>query len=159
VSVSFVNFVINGLSLKTYDKKKFVRIVWGIIMPHKTCTKCNKQCGVRTKVCECGNEFIKKDKQQPAKKDKPTRTMAEVSVGAWINDMPKGMPKVTMPTGLENEAKMLDIKTIKHYVEYEGLGFCISDYIPPNRISDTILRQLWKDAKKQLIDIKKYLES
>jgi hypothetical protein len=125
-------------------------------MPHKICVKCNKQCGVRTKICECGEPFTKKDKVPVNNID--DKTLAQKSIGTWINDIPKGMPKVSMPAGLESEPKLLDNKTIKHYVSYEGLGFAITTYIPVDRIEDEKLKEMWDEAKQKMIEIIDYLE-
>jgi hypothetical protein len=40
-------------------------------MPYKTCPKCNKKSGVRSFFCECGHEFIYKDKDKENKAAKP----------------------------------------------------------------------------------------
>lgn len=108
-------------------------------MPKKTCPKCNKQHGTRKKVCDCGQSFY----SQP-------------EPGGWVNDMPKGMPKIDDPgpltSGKVNKSDILD------HMAYEGLGYCLWDYIPPERIEDAKLRTLWRKARRAMQDIVEYLE-
>lgn len=48
-------------------------------MPYKTCDKCGRQTGVRTKVCECGTEFlIKSRKNKPQKVEWTTLIKGDV---------------------------------------------------------------------------------
>jgi len=75
--------------------------------------------------------------------------------GDWVYDMPKGMTKPDMPKPLPN--KKLSIKDLKEYVAYEGIGYCISEYIPPTKIEDVELRKLWNSAKRDINKIVEYL--
>ena len=126
-------------------------------MPHKICEKCQKTSGVRKKICECGEPFTKKEKLTSISTTSD-RVIAQKSIGTWINDIPKGMPKISMPAGLESEPELLDNKTINDYISYEGLGFCITTYIPADRIEDEELKEMWDGAKQKMIEIIDYLE-
>lgn len=48
---------------------------------------------------------------------------------------------------------------IKHQVVHEGLGFCIYDLFPPERIEDNQLAVLWQKARYALREIVAYLEN
>lgn len=76
--------------------------------------------------------------------------------GAWVNDMPDGIPKPQPPEPLSEDK--LSAHEIRELVAYEGLGFCIHSYIFPQRIADAELSQLWVKAKKSLQAVVDYLE-
>jgi hypothetical protein len=45
------------------------------------------------------------------------------------------------------------------YISYEGLGFCVYEYIPPEMLADPKLRKLWTTARDALCEIVRYLET
>ncbi len=108
-------------------------------MAKKTCPKCKKQHGTRKKVCGCSHSF-----------------MSRVEPGGWVNDTLKGMPKVEMPSPLPNGPIVND--DVRDYIAYEGLGYCIYDYIPAEGVKDQKLRVLWRIARKAMQNIVTYLE-
>jgi hypothetical protein len=109
----------------------------------KTCKACGVQCGPRKKVCDCGQSFDSKTKT------KPKKPPLVPEPGQWIADITKGMPKICPPEPLPKRGK-LDIEAMRDYISYEGLGFCVYEYIPHTRIEDAELRKLWSAARKSL---------
>ncbi len=105
----------------------------------KTCPKCKKKHGTRKKVCDCGHSFVKM-----------------VEPGGWVHDPMKGMPKIEMPSSIP-DGKVSNSE-IQDQIAYEGLGYCLWDYIPAERITDQKLRALWRKARKAMQDIVEYLE-
>jgi len=109
----------------------------------KTCPKCKKKHGTRKKVCDCGHSFASKGKG--------------VEPGGWVNDPTKGMPKLSdpgpLPSGKVSNAEMQD------QIAYEGLGYCLWDYIPAERIASAKLRALWRKARKAMQDIVEHLDA
>ena len=76
--------------------------------------------------------------------------------GAWVVDNEGGMPMINPPGPLPKG--LLDNSTIRDCAEYEGLGMCIMEYIPANRIKSTQLRLLWKSAKQAMIAVRDELD-
>lgn len=112
-------------------------------MANKTCPKCQKTHGSRKKVCECGHKF-----QSHPLAPEP---------GAWTIDDLKGMPKMTPPGDLPDG--LIDTKELRDmWVAYEGLGYCIYEIVPANKIEDTSLRPLWRKARRAMQDIVEYME-
>lgn len=73
--------------------------------------------------------------------------------GAWVLDQSQGLPSIERPEPLPRD-RLLSAGTIRDdYVAYEGLGYCIYDYIPPEKIADPKLRQLWKGARRAMQDV------
>ena len=126
-------------------------------MPLKICPKCNTSCGPRTLTCKgCGHDFKAKVSSPKPKKTK-RRFRQLCGIGAWINDPPKDMPQVTEPEPLSELPAKLDIPDISHLIAYEGLGFCVIDYISPDKIADPELAAMWADAKNRLTEIIDYV--
>ena len=121
-------------------------------MALKTCRECGTKCGTRTLMCpECGLAFETK------KRVLPKRFKQHVGIGAWINDPPKGMPKLEEPEELPDKPKTLNISHLSEIVAYEGLPYCVFEYIPADRIKDKKLAGMWKEAQELLSEIAGYV--
>jgi hypothetical protein len=81
---------------------------------------------------------------------------AKIADGTWVYDMPKGMSKVSRPEPLEH-GKKLTLKDVRERVEYDGLGFCIFEFVPHTKIEDKELSKLWLKAKRAMDNIVTYL--
>ncbi len=112
-------------------------------MPLKTCPKCTKKQGTRTKVCKCGHDFNK----HPLVPEP----------GGWVLDSYKGLPEIEPPGDLP-KGKM-SVPDVSEQVMYESLGFCIYHLIPASKIKDAKLRKLWIDARATLVKIQDYLDA
>jgi len=108
-------------------------------MPKKTCPKCSKQHGTRKKVCDCGHSFGG-GRAEPG----------------WIADTVKGMPKVETPGPLPDG--QMDLNDLREMVSYEGLGYCVWDLVPAERIADQKLCTLWRIARKAMQNVMEHLE-
>jgi len=122
-------------------------------MPSKTCPSCGTSYGARKLVCECGHDFGCKRRGKVAVAG-PHPLYPEP--GAWVADTVKGMPDIQPPEPLPKGP--IDASTVKEIVSYEGLGYTLYSYIPPERISDPQLRRLWKDGGEAMRRIVEYLE-
>ncbi len=76
--------------------------------------------------------------------------------GLWVADDLYGLG-VQPPEPLPN--RRLGTREVGRYVAYEGLGFCVFEYISPERIADRKLARLWIKARTALQEIVEYLES
>lgn len=125
-------------------------------MPLKVCPKCEQGCGPRSKQCpSCSHEFgVKLADPKPKRIKRRTREL--IGIGAWINDPPKDMPLVEQPEPLPANQK-LTIDEISNYCAYEGLPFCVFEYIGSERIEDEGLARLWEDAKNRLSEVVSYI--
>jgi len=110
----------------------------------KQCPSCHAEWGTRKKVCDCGHEFI----GHPLAPEP----------GAWVLDDMKGMPKMSPPGPLP-EGKVSTAELRDWHVAYEGLGFCIYDYIPAEKIEDPKLQTLWKKARQAMQDVVVFMEN
>lgn len=140
-------------------------------MPHKSCPECKKECGPRTKECpECQYDFSssttkteekEKVKTSPSPKTKRKKLTKKsktlIGIGSWINDTTKGMPKIEYPEPLSCIPGLLTIEDISNQCAYEGMPFCVYEYIPANRIEDKKLAKMWSEASKKLIEITHYI--
>lgn len=72
-----------------------------------------------------------------------------ISQGAWVEDMPKGMPKIVIPSPLEHGQKLSN-NELCEYISYEGLGFCVQSYIDSERIDDENVALQWKKVKDEM---------
>jgi len=116
-------------------------------MPVKTCPECGKQWGPRKKECDkCGHSFVTKKVVTNAVIPEP---------GTWVLDKTKGMPDICPPENLP--PGMLDLETIKDSVMYEGLGYCIFEYIPSERIQDRVLKKRWIEAREAMSKVWEYI--
>ena len=75
--------------------------------------------------------------------------------GNWVDDTPKELPTIEEPDPLPDK---VTVEIVRLHVEYEGLGHCIWDLIPADRITDKRLRRLWKLARLALKDVVEYLD-
>lgn len=66
------------------------------------------------------------------------------------------MPLVEQPEPLPANQK-LNIDDISNYCAYEGLPFCVFEYIGSDRIEDKELALLWEDAKNRLSEVASYI--
>lgn len=125
-------------------------------MPLKICPKCEQGCGPRSKKCpDCSYEFgAKLATPKSTRLKRHSRQL--IGIGAWINDMPKGMPLIERPEPLPANKK-LTIDEISNYCAYEGLPFCVFEYIGSERIEDEKLAILWEDAKNRLSEVANYI--
>jgi len=79
-----------------------------------------------------------------------------VEPGGWVNDPTKGMPKIDDPGSLP-EGKLSD-EEVQDQIAYHGLGYCLWDYIPAERIKAAKLQTLWREARRTMVNIVEYLE-
>lgn len=106
---------------------------------------------------ECNTLFSSVSPPTKVKKAKPAiqPSAQALSMGDWIYDREKGMPKIYAPNELPRGK--LSKEEIREYVSYEGLGFCIFEYIEPKKIEDAKLREKWNTTKKAMIEVVKEL--
>lgn len=125
-------------------------------MPNKICQNCKAENHVRRLSCvSCGTAFQHKSKEKKDKKDKKEiKNPSTIEMGTWIKDIPKGMPTVEESPPIK---VMLNNDEIRSSIEYEGFGYCVSEYVDPKYIKDDELKRLWIDAKNKLKDVKRYL--
>ena len=113
----------------------------------KQCSACHKEWGTRKKVCDCGHAFTGSHPLAP-------------EPGAWVLGNIKGMPKLEPPGELPDGDRCLGMAEIRdHYVAYEGLGFCIYEYIPAEKIKDPKLQTRWKKARQAMQDVVIFMEN
>ena len=93
---------------------------------------------------------MKKQKKQSIKEIREL-----IQQGAWVYDMPKGMKKVSRPEPLEY-GKKLSIDNIKEHISYDGIGFCIFEFIPATKIEDKELSKRWNTAKRAIDRVVQY---
>ena len=111
----------------------------------KQCPNCDTEWGTRKKVCDCGHAFI--TSSHPLAPEP----------GAWVLDNVKGMPKLDPPGDLPDGP--ISTKEIRdEHVAYEGLGFCIYEYIPSEKIKDPTLRALWVQAQEAMRSVVNWME-
>lgn len=114
-------------------------------MPSKICPDCGKKHGSRKKKCDCGHSFsVKSHPLYP-------------EPGGWVLDTYSGMPKIEPPYPLEKGC-ILTLEEVQEQISYEGLGFCVYNFIQPEMIEDLKLRGLWIKASKALRDIIGYID-
>lgn len=106
----------------------------------KVC-KCGQEVGVRTKLCPFCSYDFEKGKQNIPKEELET-------VGTWVYDIEKGMPKICRPEPLPKG--LISIDTIKEQFEYYGFSDCIWYFIPAKRIKDKKLQKLWIEARNTM---------
>lgn len=126
-------------------------------MPSKTCPQCNAVHGARKLVCDCGHDFGCKRTGKEAVKSNVAHHPLYPEPGTWVLDKVKGMPSIDPPDELPQGS--IDAETVKLIVTYEGLGFTIYSYIPAERISDSHLRKLCRDARAAMQKVAEYLET
>ena len=77
--------------------------------------------------------------------------------GAWVINTPRGLPVVGSPEALPQHRE-LTAEEVRHHVAYDGLGYCIFEYIDPARIADKRLALLWTKARVTMQQIVTELE-
>ena len=75
--------------------------------------------------------------------------------GAWVLGNMHGLPEICPPGSLPLRLSIDDVRT---QVTYEGLGFCIYEYISPERITDKTLREAWRVAKAAMNEVCRLLD-
>ena len=118
-------------------------------MPLKICPLCQKKSGVRTKLCSCGHDF--------KASLKPTTEAHKMSMGSWVNKMPKTMKAQVVPPPMESDDNLLSNDEVKDEISNEGLGFCIYSYLPVAKLRDVKLRKLWVGARMAMQHVVEYL--
>ena len=88
------------------------------------------------------------------KKPKPHDLYPEP--GAWVASRGKGLPEVLPPNGIPDGQLTRD--QVRDLVAYEGLGFCVYEYISSGRIRDGKLRKLWIEARRGLANVVEALD-
>ena len=78
--------------------------------------------------------------------------------GLWVADDLKGLPVIEPPEPLPI-GKLSSVDIRDEHIAYDGLGFCVYSYIPPEKIADVQLRKLWQRARRSMRDIVEYLET
>lgn len=76
--------------------------------------------------------------------------------GTWVADRTNLIqlePPGPLPDGTLSCQELRD-----EYIAYEGLGFCIYEYIPEWKIADRKLGQLWETAQQAMLAVVEYLE-
>lgn len=79
--------------------------------------------------------------------------------GSWILDQRQGLPPIQPSPPLPKDRLLSAGEVRDDYVAYEGLGYCIYVYIPAEKIGDSKLRVLWRNAQRAMRQITKYLET
>jgi len=126
-------------------------------MPRKVCPKCQLTHGVRRLVCECGYDFGVKRKTSASNVPGPVvYEFPYPEPGTWIFMRPKGLPPLTPPDDLPPGP--LPANIIKQQVSFEGLGFCIYNFIHVDRIADSHLSELWMKARTAMHEVARYLD-
>jgi hypothetical protein len=122
----------------------------------KACPSCEKSNGCRTKVCECGHQFGKQESTTAVKQTKhPLGQEYVPSLGLWVFHRDKGMPPINVPDELPKGK--LDNQAVYDQCVFNGLGYCVGEYIPHKRIADPNLRKAWKKANDAISEVWRYL--
>jgi len=80
-----------------------------------------------------------------------------IAMGLWVYDTPpKSIGKIRRPEPLEHGCQ-LDLEDVRQLVSYDGIGYCIFEYIPASKIEDKELKKLWTAAKKSIDKVVNYL--
>jgi len=125
-------------------------------MPSKSCPNCNTSHGARKLVCDCGHDFGCKRVGKEAVKSGDASHPLYPEPGGWALHKMKGMPDIEPPEDLPHGP--VDAKMVKEIVSYEGVGYTVYSYIPAERISDSQLKKLWREARAAMQKVVEYLE-
>ncbi len=79
--------------------------------------------------------------------------------GAWVLSKTRGMPELDPPKPITQDTKLEAQEIRDQYVAYEGLGYCVYEYVPTGLIADKQLARLWQTARVALQEIVEYLET
>jgi hypothetical protein len=82
---------------------------------------------------------------KPVKRRRRKRRALYPEPGLWVAEDLKGLPPIMPPGPLPN--RPLTTEEVCDYVCYEGLGYCIREYIGQGRLQDRALAALWAKAK------------
>jgi len=127
-------------------------------MPYKTCSQCGENNGVRAHKCKCGHSFpIKGGSNEGASPRNASSHPLYPSPGTWILERTKGLSCPEPPDELPKKRKFTNGECRDH-ISYEGIGYCIWDYIDSRRIEDPRLAELWQSARDALREIVVYLD-
>lgn len=126
-------------------------------MPNKVCPECHATYGARKLVCDCGYDFGCKRTGKEAVKAGDVPHPLYPEPGTWVLDKVKGLPDINPPDDLPSG--QIDVEMVREFVAYEGLGFVIYSLIPAERISDSHLRTLWREARAAMQKVVEYLET
>ena len=80
-----------------------------------------------------------------------------IANGLWIFDRPKGMGPISKPAPLPKD-RLITKKEVKEYITYDGLGYCIANFITASKIEDKTLSKLWEKAGKAMQAVWEYVE-
>lgn len=125
-------------------------------MPSKSCPNCNTSHGARKLVCDCGHDFGCKRVGKEAVKSGDVPHPLYPEPGGWALHKMRGMPDIEPPEDLPHGP--IDAKMVKEIVSYEGVGYTVYSYIPAERISDSQLKKLWREARAAMQKVVEYLE-
>jgi len=92
--------------------------------------------------------MAKRKRRKPPKARLVKRLVPEP--GTWENKIPAGMPDLPKAKPVKATAPKLTGREVYDKVQEDGLGHCIYDLIPADKISDKRLRILWKKARLSL---------
>jgi hypothetical protein len=107
---------------------------------------CGLEWGARKKQCTCGYDFTKQKQNIPEDE--------LIAVGEWVYDIDKGAHKIKRPGPLP---PMIDITYLREYITYYGLGDAIYAFVPPEKLKDKKLKDLWTRAREAMRAIHKYV--
>lgn len=103
------------------------------IAPQKTCPKCSSKVHVRRRECACGYSF------------KPGAPKVEVSEeikqGAWV----KTLKNPGLPEPIPKDRKFTN-EELRDVIAEEGIGYCVFDYIPADKIEDQEVAKVWQET-------------
>lgn len=99
-----------------------------------------------TQILEVDTNIMKKPRKP--RKSKSTK-QKYCGIGTWIYDS-KPPIKIERPDKLPDK---LDANALRDYASYYGLGYCIHEYIPSNKIADKKIAKLWEECRKQIVQI------
>lgn len=87
---------------------------------------------------------------------KPLRHKLYPEPGAWVLDRTHGLPVLDPPRF--PVTKKLTAEQVADEVEYHGLGLCVYSYIFPEKITDGVLAEKWRAARKALVAVVRHLD-
>ncbi len=79
-----------------------------------------------------------------------------VEPGTRVDEPGVNDEKLNPPPPLPS--RKLTTSEVTMYVAHEGLGFCVYEYIDPEKIADPQLRVLWRKARRAMQEVTEHLE-
>lgn len=76
--------------------------------------------------------------------------------GTWVDERNPGMPVLDEAKQSTNS---LSVRDVRDRIAYEGLGYCIYDLVPADKIRDKRLHCLWSKARDAMLQVVNYLEN